>query len=310
MDDYIQFNFRVSQLANFYFFVQNLSEWHFSNCKQYNEVWRKQLSLGDRELSMLKKFSKLHQRYSFGPKYLGNYFLFHSPQQAWKSLHSDLPELDFIFIKEIFDLLEPKFRQIWRKEGPRLREWKLALQGDSVSPKSKTIERILGHFYQWHIGEPIQTDIILMLATNGFSGGGANFMNNPYALQLEISSLSVARLSHVLMLIWHELAHVLIIRHTDFIHRIQSFLDINPEKAKTIKRIQNRQKPAIYINELILSSLLPTGCLRAKVFGKESYLSHNFKDAPRLFQHVLRLSKEYLEKQQSVDLAYLGRLLK
>jgi hypothetical protein len=304
----LHLNFRISKFANFYFFIQNLSEWHFSNRKQYNESWREKLQFNDQEQAALKEFGKLHQRYPFGSKYLGDNFLFLDPQQTWEHLRRDIPESDFALIKQTFDLLEPKFEQIWQREAPRLEQWQQLLEQSTSSPEGQTIEKLLSHFYQWHITEPIQADIILMLSTNGISGGSANFMDSPYALQLEISSLPIEKLQHTLMLIWHEFAHSLIVRHTDFISTIQTFLNANPEKLKTVAQIQDRQEPAVYVNEVILSSLLPTGYLRHKLFNLESYPPHNLKTDP-LFPKAVVLSERYLKQAKPVDTSYLDQLI-
>jgi len=40
----MKFKFKISKWANFYFFTQNLSEWHFSCRKEYNKNWRDVLS--------------------------------------------------------------------------------------------------------------------------------------------------------------------------------------------------------------------------------------------------------------------------
>jgi hypothetical protein len=55
----MKFKFKISKLANQFFFISNLSEWHFS-CRQfYNQEWLKQTEpLTDNEKQILKEFKK------------------------------------------------------------------------------------------------------------------------------------------------------------------------------------------------------------------------------------------------------------
>jgi len=55
----MKFRFIISKWGNFYFFIQNLSEWHFSCRKKYNALWQKELgSLSLEEKQTLKVFKK------------------------------------------------------------------------------------------------------------------------------------------------------------------------------------------------------------------------------------------------------------
>ena len=56
----MKFSININKSANFYFFIQNLSEWHFSNRKDYNDLWRKELGkFSEEEATALKKFKEI-----------------------------------------------------------------------------------------------------------------------------------------------------------------------------------------------------------------------------------------------------------
>ncbi|MDP2923937.1 MAG: hypothetical protein Q8O30_09515, partial [Candidatus Omnitrophota bacterium] len=70
----MKFKIIVKKWAVFYFFVQNLSEWHFSCIKEYNDEWLKELGpLTKNQKMLLEKFKEIHQKYSFGNNFLGSH---------------------------------------------------------------------------------------------------------------------------------------------------------------------------------------------------------------------------------------------
>lgn len=81
----MRFSIIIKKQGIFYFFVQNLSEWHFSCRKDYNNLWLDELGpLSKKEKMALQKLKKIHQKYSFGPKYLGQYFFL--KKNPWKNI--------------------------------------------------------------------------------------------------------------------------------------------------------------------------------------------------------------------------------
>ena len=63
----MKFRFLISKQANFYFFVSNLSEWHFSCGKDYNILWKKELGqFSPKEKDALKRFKEIRLKYPSG----------------------------------------------------------------------------------------------------------------------------------------------------------------------------------------------------------------------------------------------------
>ena len=96
---------KISHYANLYFFIQNLSEWHFSNRKKHNEAWRKELSFSTEADFCIETFKKIHQKYSFGDKYLGRLFFLND--DPWFSIETLVGKDNSAKIKNIFATLEP-----------------------------------------------------------------------------------------------------------------------------------------------------------------------------------------------------------
>ncbi len=91
----MRFNFKISRWANFYFFIQNLSEWHFSCRRDYNILWREELgSFTSKEESAIKQLKAIHSRYSFKESYLGQEFFL--KKNPWNSLKKKLGKDDYI----------------------------------------------------------------------------------------------------------------------------------------------------------------------------------------------------------------------
>ena len=60
----MKFKFIISKWGNFAFFVQNLSNWHFSCRQNYNLLWEKELGkLSPEEKRALETFKKVRSRF-------------------------------------------------------------------------------------------------------------------------------------------------------------------------------------------------------------------------------------------------------
>lgn len=202
----MEFQFIIKKWANFYFFLQNLSEWHFSNRKRYNIFWKRELGpFSKKEKEALKKFKKIHLKYGFGSRqsYLGSYFYLR--KSPWKTLEEQLVRREAIILQEIFLIFQPKFNILWRKERPLLEKWKRKLQKEAN--KKSLIDPIndaLCHFYH-KTSPPNRIRVYLLLSPVGI-GGTANPGN--YAITLEISRYPLEKINEALALAWHEVIHI------------------------------------------------------------------------------------------------------
>ncbi len=135
----MKLKFKISKLANYYFFIANLSQWHFSSRKDYNEEWLKMTGgLTVKESNLLKEFQQISQRYNFSSpslaktKYLGKYFYLLPEKICWKELKRHLTAAEYKIINEAFAVFKPRFEKIWSK----LQDQRLKIFREEVQKKS------------------------------------------------------------------------------------------------------------------------------------------------------------------------------
>jgi hypothetical protein len=183
----MKFNFIINKQANFYFFVQNLAEWHFSNRKDYNDLWRKELGeFSLKEEKALEKFREIRKNYQPGRTYFE--LAFFTTKNHWKFLERNLPTKEYKIVKEVFELFKDKFEIIYKKDLPLLKKWKKVLNEklnnqDFIKSTIKILSRLFNT-------EPLETDVnvyLLLSSTSYYPGGGANI--NDKSITVEISIL-------------------------------------------------------------------------------------------------------------------------
>ena len=98
----MKLQFTTSKIANQFFFIANLSKWHFSYRPDYNEAWiEKTGPLSSEEKNKLRIFSNILQKYGFiygkdgETKYIGKYFYRYSEKRAWEGLKKKLNKRSF-----------------------------------------------------------------------------------------------------------------------------------------------------------------------------------------------------------------------
>ena len=99
----IKFNLINSYTENLFFFVSNLSEFHFSCRKEYNEEWQKIFGkINKEEAKLLGKFRVVLKKHGFNEEgaYLGVPIFTSSENQKLESLEKILTASDFAIFKE------------------------------------------------------------------------------------------------------------------------------------------------------------------------------------------------------------------
>ena len=170
----LTFKPEVIRYANLYFFIQNLSEWHFSNRKTHNEVWRAALSFSPEAEDCLRSFRKIHQRYPFGDKYLGRpFFLYKDPWPAVELLTGE----GSAEIKNIFTTLELYFDTIYLTDETKLKQWAEVISKLEFASNASYINNTLASFYGC---TPYNEDctVYLLLSTEKRNGGTAGTISS------------------------------------------------------------------------------------------------------------------------------------
>ncbi len=287
----IKFNIKISKCANFYFFIQNLSEWHFSNRKDYNLFWRKELgAFSTQEEDALKRFKKIRLRYSQGKSCFEKVFFL--SEDHFKELSKTLSVEECQIVKNTFSLLESKFTSLYEKDLPLLNRWQEALIKAANDRKlTDTIIASLSTLYKTSIQEK-EIHIYLLFSTKEHTGGSANIDNQ--SIGVEISRYSLENIEHALGIIWHEVIHVFF--------QNQYFYPL------LINYFSGKQSKVDFLNEAVTASLFPKGMLGIRLLKN--------KPAGRLLSDIntkktikiLNLTKEYLDQNKHFNKDYIKRL--
>lgn len=278
---------RIKKWPNFYYFVQNLSEWHFSTVPQQNKNWEKEGGkLTKEEEEALASFAVVHKRYSFGTKRpLFAPFLIHD--QPLDKLKTWLTSREHHSISKCFAMLERRFESIYQKDIPALQQWK-----DILTQKTKPdffhtteVTAILSKLYRRRARG--MKDVIVYPVISG----KARLLNgtaysDQLTVVLPVSRVPTEKQNDVISILWHELIHV----HFDRAWYI-------PFLFRNLPDIEAVQK----INEVTAAALFPGGILAQRFFHvSRGDLYHGLMKRGQE-QAVLALMTDYLHKDRKLD---------
>ncbi len=285
----MKFNFLISKNANFYFFVQNLSEWHFSARKEYNKVWKEELGIfSEKEKRLLHQFAKIHKKYSFGKRCLGQYFFGENP---WEKAEEKISSKHFNKIKETFDILRKKFETVYKKDKVKLDKWRKKLVKEVEKKETEEILEILSTLYNINPTEDV-LDVYLLLSAGEKVGGGANLEKKN--ITIELSQAPLDNTNRILGVMWHEIIHLLFEKPT-FISLIKNIVSSSLDTN-------------LPINEIAASSLFPRGILGIRLL-KNNPPSKLYKQVNKTQTiELIDLMKEYVDKKRPLDLLYIQKV--
>lgn len=312
--------FRVSftKLGNQFSFISNLTEWHFSCEKEYNKVWlEKTGALNDKEKEALKQFRKILKRYGFKKEkdkvtWVGTPFIIFSERKAWQKVKERMGEKEDREIKKIFNLFEPRFGKIWKKEVLKLKRAKELLKRELML-KSKKIDKTLSalsKFYNQTLPKRI-INVYLLAIPSKSSGIGGSAVLGEKGIILEIKDLKDLQ-DYILVLI-HEMGHAFLEKTS--IEKIKAVI----AKVKFPPNELTRKRGKVgLINELILCSLVPDGYLAEKYFGiviqKPEKIKASHKDWKSLLKfttfYLRPLAQRYIEAKKPLDKEYVMTTIK
>jgi|SRR3989344_844034 len=288
---------KIIRYANLYFFIQNLSEWHFSNRKDHNETWRNELLFSAEAKLCLKEFKKIHQQYSFGDKYLGRPFFLN--KDPWPAVKLLVGKDAGAKIENIFAILESYFNTIYAKDEVMLKKWEAIIAKPEFVTNASYINSMLAGFYGC---APYNENcaIYLLLSTEKRNGGTAGTISGN-AVTLELSRASIKSEKHMSDVLWHELIH-LYFRNCVFYPLLEKCTDSN-------RSVMGR------IDELLASSLLPKGLLKQNILAPvEESKTHGYFNArinsEKKIINIQKLIYPYLQQKKVVDINLAQELYK
>lgn len=285
----MKFSLIVSKSANFYFFIQNLAEWHFSNQKDYNILWRNELdSFSPEEENALRVFKEIRLRYK--PSRTPFELAFFTTKNPWEDLKKNLISEEYQTVRKIFGLFENKFASIWNKDSHLLYQWQKVLNKDINNHFSiNATVNILNILFNTTPSES-EIKIYLLFSSPNHTGGGANIDNE--SISLEISRYPIQGVNHAIGIIWHETTHLCF--------QNQYFFSL------VLKQLPNEQQKVDLINEIVISSLFPKGILGIRLLKNKPAHTLMAETGTDQTIKILNLTKEYIDKQKSLDEKYIG----
>lgn len=286
----MKFRFIISKQANFYFFVSNLSEWHFSCEKDYNILWQKELGkFSSEEIEALKKFKVIRAKYHSGKSLFERAFF--TNKTPFLKLKKSLPANEYKVIEEVFKTMEKKFDSLYKKEFSLLKMWGKELDIKANNKiLSNSIVKTLQNLFKT-APKINKINVYLLLSSNDQTGGGANIDNK--SLSLEISRYPIEYINHAQSIIWHEVIHLLF--QNEY---------FNPKLMEILK---DRQK-AKTVNEVVIASLFPRGILGEKFFKNSLADKLHSKVNPKQTEKILNLTEQLIASNKSFDDVYIKKL--
>lgn len=314
----MEFEFKISKLGNLFFFVANLSEWHFSCRKEYNRIWRNSFAtFGKKEQGALRQFREILKRYE---KETPDGVAF--PLLA-KALHAkQLTDItkrirrpDAAIVEDSLLLFNPAFEKLWHKAQPRLKKFVQMTKQRTVKSRIHRASKILEVYF----GKPHckKVDAYLLFAPpNQWGGGGANI--DPGKITLEVGDISPQGVDWASRTLLHETVHACY--EKDFLSLLNAFVQTVPsqnyQKFKIVKFFGDVKTP---LKELIISSIIGEGIIDEKIFKfppreqlKRDIVNLDWKN--RSPSSLLRksagielysLNQKYLKKKKTVDIPYI-----
>lgn len=321
----MKFNLKYTKLGNQFFFISNLSEWHFSCRKNYNIEWIKNTGeLLEEEKKGLNEFKKIISKYKFA-NYLGIYFIVNDDEIAWKELRKKIDVDDYQKIQNIFNVFEKRFKKIWKPKTleNNIKMFKKEMKRNCYIKIDEYLDNFFGSY-----NRKFKLNIYLLKhpVENWYLAGGANLGNK--GITLECNKLIYPKHESVelaLAVSYHELIHLVYQKKIEKILNNIHFL-----KNNKMNIINGRSLKEIII-EIVINSLFPKGYLANKYLHYQPYKNienrikryedsfNEFKKGNKinfndLFYYVIyeinSLTKDYIENKKRIDKKYIEAILK
>jgi len=206
----IKFNLINSYTENLFFFVSNLSEFHFSCRKEYNEEWRKVFGeLSETEETHLKNFSIILKKYGFDDQnpYLGIPFFLSSENQKIKSVKKVLDKEEFSIVGKTLEIFRPKFELVYEKD--KLDDWiriqSEIFKGDRIQNAIREIASLLGAEIS---AKRINVHLLGFISPKMLASGGANLGPNDITLEMPVNRIEDWIGEWGVFVALHELTHL------------------------------------------------------------------------------------------------------
>lgn len=269
----MKISFRVSELESKYFFISNLSEWHFSCRASYNKEWLRTIGpLNEQEKRLLKEVAiiireKLH--------YGRPFFLYKSDKSAWSEIQKKLPEKDYLVLRDAFKALDRYFQRLWKKDKPRLDRWSIKLQEAMQENRSKKLIRNMLRLFKPVKSPPgITVHLLFNPVKDSSTAGGANLGGSDITLEVPLQHAGDRwHLEAAIAIMAHEISHILLdnSKLPGIIRR-----ELAGKRLPGLKYIAPSRPAQEIIQEGIIDAFVPSGYLAHKYLKSYSPFTRTF----------------------------------
>jgi len=276
----MKFDVKYTKLGNQFFFISNLTEWHFSYRKDYNDIWLSKTGpLDKKEKVALREFKKIIKKYGFIYRknksvYLGKIFYTHREKVIWQKLKSFVNKDEFDKIKNIFEIFTPRFEKIWKF-------YELHFKRLNVIKKSLNLKRNKELFNKLEFiinrKRKINKINVVMLfsphGANATGAGGANLGEKYVTLEVPDLKLNSWQTDYSVGVLAHEIGHILFNKNK-YRNIITKLIKKERLTEKKYNNLDPKRPLSEIIEEIILESLVPFGALAQKYYKYKPI--HNF----------------------------------
>lgn len=314
----MRFRFKVSKLANHFFFVSNLAAWSPYYRKEYNELWLRHQPLNRKERGALIEISKMLRKYS-----LYNLFISSTnPEKTWRRALQLLPKKDLRILQGILEVFSSRFERLWKKEKGNLDE--VAKELSTSLTISKKLLSLIGTLYgASQKSQEVEIFLLSSPIAKRAASGGSGLGKNKIAIECSKITSKNNEKNELARVVLHELIHASF--EQKIRKKIQTYIQSNRFKELHTKSLS---QSAVYrqvksfegtIKEMIAVSLLPEGYIAEKYFGvdvkknlrkrrsiRNQQLEKNYYDL-MLFSvwKLYAVAREYCYHKKVIDRRYL-----
>ncbi len=287
----MRINFKISKAANKYFFISNLTEWHFSSRSSYNKVWLEKsgpLSFKEKEaLRTVKRVikSKLHY---------GRQFFLYPQRRVWTALKRELNPADYLTLKNAFNLFDRRFEKVWLRG--KLVKWKSSLEKairSAIYQKFfKEVERLFSS--RKARSRNLTVHLLPCPVKDKHPAGSANLGSTAITLEVPVYNSEQWFLEAALAIIAHEFSHILLDDNLKIKRLIEK--SIKRRKLRDFKLINRKRPSKEIVQEILIDIFVPTGYLSHKFLKEYSPLSRTsyFANLDRIFGEFLNFKQKKL----------------
>lgn len=327
----VKLKFVVSRLANQFFFISNLAEWHFSCRREYNNKWLERTGeLSGEEEKSLRHFGKLMRKRGFSDKYIGRVFYTADEKKVWRKLRGFVSKEEFALIERVFLTLSARWNRVWKElRTADCRKRIDIFRSELRLRKNRSAMSALENLFL--TGNSREVKVLVLFPPAGVGGTTAGSANIDHdAITFELPQLKKGTLEFDLSvgIFFHELAHI-------FFEKINGKEMISGALRKfNLPRKLTSNCPMTtfsFVNEVIASSLAPTGYLTLRFYGakfRNSILSRaNTRRLRRAYRDFKRgiankpnalikyfawkslsLAEEYVREKKKIDQSFVDKI--